>query len=69
MNQIPASLDIQQMLADLHANGWKDYKIEMACGFSVGYDAQLRCGNIQQITYQRGARLYNFWLDYGRLST
>lgn len=58
---IPANIDHCQLIADLNTWGLRDYKIELICGFSVGYVAQLKCGNVQQMTYQRAARLYNFW--------
>ena len=60
---IPANIDHVAILLELNAWGLRDYKIEAICGFSVGYVAQLKCGNVQQMTYQRAARLYNFWFD------
>ena len=64
---IPANIDHRAIIAELNAWGLRDYKIEAICGFSVGYVAQLKCGNIEQMTYQRAARLYNFWCDEVRL--
>lgn len=60
---IPANIDHVSIVADLNARGLKDFKIETICGFSSGYIAQLKCGNVKQMTYQRAARLYNFWLS------
>lgn len=60
---IPAEIDAIAILADLKRLGWIDYKIEIACGFSKGYIAQVRHGNVEAMAYQRGARLYNFWFD------
>jgi hypothetical protein len=60
---IPAELDIAGMLDDLTRWGWRDYKIEVACGLSAGYISQIRCGNIKFLAYQRAARLYNFWFS------
>lgn len=61
---IPAALDVDQMLADLNAVGWLDYKIEIACGFSKGYIAQLKRREDREVFYKHGARLYNFWFDH-----
>ena len=58
---IPLEIDAPQLIADLNAWGWKDHKIEMVCGFSQGYVAQVRFGSIKLLSYQRAARLYNFW--------
>ena len=60
---IPANIDHVEIIRDLNARGLRDYKIETICSFSVGYVAQLKCGNVKQMTYQRAARLYNFWLE------
>lgn len=60
---IPAKLDVQTILADLKAAGWLDQKIEVACGLSNGYVAQLRAGRIERYCYEYGARLHNLWLD------
>lgn len=61
--QIPANIDHVRVLADLNAWGYRDYRIEAICGFSVGYVSQLKCGNVKQMTYQRAARLWNFWCE------
>lgn len=58
---IPGNIDHQQILADLNTWGLKDNKIELICGYSEGYVSLLKRGKIRQMTYQRAARLYNFW--------
>lgn len=63
MSHIPANIDHLAVIADLNAWGLRDYKIEAICGFSVGYVAQLKCGNITKMSYQYAARLHNFWED------
>jgi hypothetical protein len=60
---VPAAIDIDAILADLNAAGWLDYKIEVVCGFSRGYIAQLKRRDDRDVFYRHGARLYNFWLD------
>lgn len=60
---LPANVDHAGILSDLARWGWRDFKIETACGFSRGYIAQLKCGNVQQMSYQRAARLHNLWED------
>lgn len=60
---IPADIDPVQLLNDLHAAGWKDHKIELALGYSVGYCAKMRAGPRPERPYQLIARLYNFWFD------
>lgn len=60
---IPANIDHVQIIADLNAWGLGDYKIGAICGFSQSYIGQLKCGNIHRMSYDRAARLYNFWFD------
>lgn len=60
---IPTALDIDKILLDLNEAGWLDYKIELACGFSKGYIAQLKRREDREVFYKHGARLYNFWAD------
>ena len=60
---IPANIDHKQILEDLNTWGLRDYKIEAICGYSVGYVGQLKTDKIVQMTYQRAARLYNFWFE------
>jgi hypothetical protein len=57
------AIDSKQLIEDLSKWGWLDFKIETVCGFSRGYVAQIRCGNIKEMSYARAARLYNFWLE------
>jgi hypothetical protein len=61
--EIPANIDHRMVLRQLNDWGYRDYRIEAICGFSIGYVAQLKCGAIQQMTYQRAARLWNFWVS------
>jgi len=58
---IPVEIDVSAILADLNRWGWRDFKVETVCGFSSGYVAQIKCGNVRMMAYQRAARLYNFW--------
>jgi hypothetical protein len=60
---IPANIDQVHLIQDLNEWGLNDYKIKEILGFSEGYIAQLKCGNITQMSYQRAARLYNFWFE------
>ena len=60
---IPANIDHVAIVADLNQWGIGDYKIEMICGFSVGYVNHLKTGGVRQMAYQRAARLYNFWFE------
>jgi hypothetical protein len=58
---IPANVDHVGIIQDLNAWGIADFKIEMICGFSRGYVCQLKKNPNIRMTYQLGARLYNFW--------
>lgn len=60
---IPLEIDIIAILADLKTWGWKDLKIESACGFSRGYIDKMREGPRPHRPYQHAARLYNFWCE------
>ena len=66
---IPAQIDTMQIVADLNAWGWRDYKIEIACGLGSGYIAQVRCENIREPAYGKAARLFNFWESQRDLQT
>lgn len=55
--------DYQRILDDLRTEGWKDYKIEIACGFSVGFIAQLRRRHMADMLGQNAVRLHNLWAD------
>lgn len=63
MNLIPMEIDAVQIINELNVLGWNDYKLEIALGYSKGYIGQLRCGNIEHLSYSRGARLHNFWVE------
>jgi hypothetical protein len=58
---IPVDVDVVAILSDLRRWGWRDQKIEVACGFSSGYVDKLRNGARPMRPYQHVARLYNFW--------
>ena len=60
---IPPNIDHRSIIADLNEWGIGDYKIELVCGFAQSYVGQLKNANIRQMTYQRAARLYNFWCE------
>ena len=65
---IPANIDQVQIIGDLNRWGLNDYKITEILGFSEGYVAQLKCGNIAQMSQQRAARLWNFWWPERKLN-
>lgn len=54
-------IDADSIIKDLNTWGWRDFKIEMACGFSSGYVSQIKCGNVKAMAHERATRLYNFW--------
>lgn len=54
-------IDHIQIVKELNAWGWRDFKIDTVCGFTNGYVAQVKCGNIKVMAHERAARLYNFW--------
>lgn len=56
---IPEEINVLSVLSELHTLGWKDYKIEMACGYTRGYVAQMRCGNVEMPAYEKAAKLLN----------
>lgn len=56
---IPEKIDAPALIADLNKWGMKDSKIEFACGFSGGYVAQIKCGNLKRMSYPKGAALLN----------
>lgn len=60
---IPAAIDLQSIRSDLHAWGWCDHKIEIAAGLGQGYINHVRNGSIREPSYQKAARLYNFWVS------
>ena len=63
LDYIPANIDVVTILSELNRYGWRDYKIEMLCGFSRGYVSQLKCGHVVLPNYRYAARLYNLWVD------
>ena len=56
---IPEDFDPLAILNELNRLGFRDYKIEMACGFNHGYVAQIRCGNVKMPAYPNAAKLLN----------
>ncbi len=54
-------IDHVGIIADLNRWGWRDFKIDTVCGFSAGYVAQVKCGNVRSMAHERAMRLYNFW--------
>lgn len=54
-------VDHISIVADLNAWGWRDYKIDLVCGFAGGYVAQIKGGHVKSMSQDRAARLYNFW--------
>lgn len=60
---IPANIDLLGIIADLNRWGIGDRKIEAICNFSVGYATHTKNGKIKEMSYQKAARLYNFWLE------
>lgn len=66
---IPVEIDVDQIIKDLNAWGWKDQKIEVACDFSAGYIAKIRNGPRPNRPYQLVARLFNFWEEENRIQS
>lgn len=64
---IPANIDYLAIVEELNAWGLGDYKIEAICGFSQGYVGHMKNGRYHDMTYQRAARLYNFWCEERQL--
>ena len=60
---IPASIDYRAVINDLIEFGFGPYKIDLVCGFYEGATADLITGRHMDMSYQRTARLYNFWWD------
>lgn len=61
---VPLVIDIVQVINDLNRWGWRDQKIELACGCSGGYISKLRSGETQPINHRWGnvAPIYNLWV-------
>lgn len=60
---IPANIDCLAIIGDLVEYGFGPYKIDLVCGFYEGATADLLAGRVREMSYQRTARLYNFWWD------
>lgn len=60
---IPPFIDHIGLLHDLQAWGWRPYKIEAACGFSVGYVAWLQRQTSPRLSLFSAAQLHNLWCD------
>lgn len=60
---IPANIDYQAVVQELNKFGINNYKLEAICGFSEGYITHLMAGDYRDMSYQRAARLYNFWCE------
>jgi len=56
---IPVNVNVIEILDELNRLGWKDYKIEIECGFSKSYVPQIRCGNVVKPAYANVAKLLN----------
>lgn len=57
---IPETIDVLALVLDLNTNGWRDYKIEIACILPKGYLSQVKSGRIQNPRYEIAARIFNF---------
>lgn len=57
---IPEDINAIALLDELNRLGWNDYKIEAACGFSSGYAAKIRSGDVKNPSYHHSAKLFNF---------
>lgn len=57
---IPDKINYLQLLNELNAVGWLDYKIGLAIDLDKEYISQLRSGRIKRPSYEYSARLYNF---------
>lgn len=60
---IPANIDYRAIIEDLVSYGFGPYKIDLVCGLYEGAISDMRNGRFQEMSYQRAARLYNFWWD------
>ena len=47
------------VLNELNRLGLIDGKIESICDLTKGYVAQIRCGNVKRLGYDKGAKLIN----------
>lgn len=56
---IPEEINVLAVLEELRRLGWKDCMIEMECGYTRGYVAQIRFGSVQMPAYPKAAKLLN----------
>jgi hypothetical protein len=56
---IPTQINAVAVLDELNKLGWRDTKIEVACGFSKGYVSQLRSGYVHTPSFPNAALLLN----------
>ena len=56
---IPESVNWIAVLDELKAMDMPDADIDLACGFTSGYTAQIRCGNVKAPSFEKGAALFN----------
>lgn len=59
---IPTEIDFPALIQQLKDLKWSDREIEDECGFRHGYLTQVRGGYIKEMSYDKGAKLYNLWL-------
>jgi len=57
---IPETFDPVAVFDELNRLGWRDAKIELACGLAQSTVAQWRRGNRESMGYTAAARLLNF---------
>lgn len=57
---LPESINLLDLISQLNAVGWRDYKIEDLCGLPKGYINDLRRKKVMNPRYQVVARIYNF---------
>lgn len=56
---IPTTIDVLALINELNGYGLRDHAIEIVCGLTQGYVAQVRCGNIKRPNYEYAAKIYN----------
>lgn len=56
---IPVNVNVVELLDELNRLGWRDYKVEIECGFTKSYIAQIRNGNVVKPGYANVAKLLN----------
>lgn len=60
---IPACIDYRAIVEELVDFGYGPHKIDLVCGFYEGAAVRLLDGRVCEMSYERTARLYNFWWD------